>query len=575
MTANGFLQIAVFFVLILAFAKPMGAYMTKVFAGEKTFLHPVLRPLEKLCYALCGVKENSEQRWTQYAGSMIAFSFFSFLILYLLQRLQGVLPLNPMGFSTAHAPAGATAMTPDLAFNTAVSFTTNTNWQNYSGESTLSYLVQMAGMTMHNFTSAAVGMAVAVALIRGFARQQASAIGNFWADIVRATVYVLLPISMVVALFFCSQGVIQNLHPYTTATGLEGTAQTIAQGPVASQEAIKMLGTNGGGFLGANSAHPFENPTPLTNFVQMLLIFLIPAGLTYTFGQMTGDTRQGWAIFAAMSLMFLAGVFVLYGAEASGNPIVQKLGVAQGNMEGKEVRFGLAASSLFATVTTDASCGAVNAMHDSLTPLGGLVPLFNMEVGEVIFGGVGAGLYGMLLFAILAVFIAGLMVGRTPEYLGKKIEGKEVKMAMVALIATSSAVLLFSGIATYGPGLGALNNGGPHGFAEILYAFSSAAANNGSAFNGLNANTPWYNMTLALGMLVGRFLIIIPMLAVAGSLAAKRRVPVTSGTLPTHGALFVGLLVGTVVIVGALTFFPALSLSPIVEHLLMRAGRTF
>jgi K+-transporting ATPase ATPase A chain len=575
MTVNGVLQIAVFFVLIVAFAKPMGAFMTKVFAGERTFLHPMLRPLEKVCYILCGVKENTDQRWTQYAGSLIAFSFFSFLILYSLQRLQGVLPLNPMGFSTAHAPSGATAMTPDLAFNTAVSFTTNTNWQSYSGESTLSYLVQMAGLTMHNFTSAAVGMAVAVALIRGFVRQQANAIGNFWADITRATVYVLLPISIIVALFFCSQGVIQNLHPYTTATGLEGTAQTIAQGPVASQEAIKMLGTNGGGFFGANSGHPFENPTPLTNFVQMLLIFLIPAGLTYTFGQMTGDTRQGWALFAAMSLMFLAGVFVLYGAESNGNPILAKLGIAQANMEGKEVRFGIAASSLFATVTTDASCGAINAAHDSLTPIGGLIPLFNMQVGEVIFGGVGAGMYGMLLFAILAVFIAGLMVGRTPEYLGKKIEGKEVKMAMVALIATSTVILLFSGIATYGVGLSQLSNAGPHGFAEILYAFSSGAANNGSAFGGLNANTPWYNGALGVTMLVGRFLIIIPMLAAAGSLASKKRIPVTSGTLPTHGGLFVGLLIGTVIIVGALTFFPALSLSPIVEHLLMVAGRTF
>jgi len=575
MTANGVLQIGVFFVLILALAKPMGAFMTKVFAGERTFLHPVLRPVEKICYSLCGVKENIDQRWTQYAGSMLAFSLFSFLILYLLQRLQGVLPFNPMGFSTAHAPTGATAMTPDLAFNTAVSFTTNTNWQNYSGESTLSYLVQMAGMTMHNFTSAAVGMAVAVALIRGFVRQQVNAIGNFWADIVRAIVYVLLPISIVVALFFCSQGMIQNLHSYTNATGIEGISQTIAQGPVASQEAIKMLGTNGGGFFGANSAHPFENPTPLTNFVQVLLIFLIPAGLTYTFGQMTGDTRQGWALFTAMSLMFLAGVFVLYGAEASGNPLLTKLGIAPASMEGKEVRFGIAASSLFATVTTDASCGAINAQHDSLTPIGGLVPLFNMQVGEVIFGGVGAGLYGMLLFAILAVFIAGLMVGRTPEYLGKKIEGKEVKMAMVALIATSSVILLFSGVATYGVGLSALGNNGPHGFAEILYAFSSSAANNGSAFGGLSANTPWYNMTLGITMLVGRFLIIIPMLAVPGSLASKKRIPVTSGTLPTHGGLFVGLLIGTVVIVGALTFFPALSLSPIVEHLLMHAGRTF
>src|SRR5487761_2136119 len=575
MTANGFLQIAVFFVLILAFAKPMGMFMTKVFSGERTFLHPVLRPLEKLCYTLSGVKENTDQRWTQYAGSLLAFSFFSFLILYLLQRLQGLLPLNPMGVGTAHAPAGATPMTPDLAFNTAVSFTTNTNWQNYSGETTLSYLVQMAGLTMHNFTSAAAGMAVAVAVIRGFARQQVNAIGNFWADIVRATVYVLLPLSVITALFFCSQGVIQNLHPYTAATGLEGGAQTIAQGPVASQEAIKMLGTNGGGFFNANSSHPFENPTPLTNFVQMLLIFLIPAGLTYTFGQMTGDTRQGWAIFAAMSLLFLAGVFIVYAAESGGNPLLQKFGIAPGNMEGKEVRFGIAASSLFATVTTDASCGAVNAMHDSLTPIGGLVPLFNMQVGEVIFGGVGAGLYGMLLFAILAVFIAGLMVGRTPEYLGKKIEGKEVKMAMVALIATSAVILLFSGAATADAGRGALGNSGPHGFGEMLYAFSSAAANNGSAFAGLSGNTPWYNTTLAIAMLVGRFLIIVPMLAAAGSLAAKKKIPVTTGTLPTHGALFVGLLIGTVVIVGALTFFPALSLSPIVEHLLMQAGRTF
>jgi K+-transporting ATPase ATPase A chain len=508
-------------------------------------------------------------------GQFTRLSFFSFLILYLLQRLQGVLPFNPMGFSTAHAPSGATAMTPDLAFNTAVSFTTNTNWQNYSGESTLSYFVQMAGLTMHNFTSAAAGMAVAVALIRGFARQQATAIGNFWADLVRATVYVLLPLSVIVALFFCSQGVIQNLHPYTTAVTLEGATQTIAQGPVASQEAIKMLGTNGGGFFNANSAHPFENPTPLTNFVQMLLIFLIPAGLTYTFGQMAGDTRQGWALFAAMSLLFLAGVFVVYAAESSGNPILTKYGLSPGNMEGKEVRFGIAASSLFVTATTDASCGAVNAMHDSLTPIGGLVPMFNMQVGEVIFGGVGAGLYGMLLFAILAVFIAGLMVGRTPEYLGKKIEGKEVKMAMVALIATSAAVLLLSGVATAGAGLGALGNSGPHGFGEILYAFSSSVANNGSAFGGLSGNTPWYNMALGLAMLVGRFLIIIPMLAAAGSLAAKKKIPVTSGTLPTHGALFVGLLIGTVVIVGALTFFPALSLSPIVEHLLMQAGRTF
>jgi len=588
MTANGILQILVFFLLVLAFAKPMGLYMTKVFAGERTFLSAALRPLERLCYAACGVKEGVEQRWTQYAASLLAFSIFSFLILYVMQRLQGWLPLNPMGFGTAHAPSGATPMTPDLAFNTGVSFTTNTNWQNYSGESALSYFVQMAGLTMHNFTSAAAGMAIAVALIRGFARQQANAIGNFWVDLVRGTVYVLLPLSIVIALLFCWQGVIQNLHPYTVATTLEGKTQTIAQGPVASQEAIKMLGTNGGGFFGANSAHPFENPTPLANLIQMLAIFVIPAGLTYTFGKMAGDTRQGWALFAAMSVLFFAGVMTLYAAESSGNPLLANLGLTQANMEGKEVRFGIAATALFATVTTDASCGAVNAMHDSLTPLGGLVPLFNMQTGEVIFGGVGAGLYGMLLFAILAVFIAGLMVGRTPEYLGKKIESKEVKMAMLALIATSAVILLFTGISSvanfskggywngqFGPAIGNLTNGGPHGLGEILYLFTSSAANNGSAFGGINGNTPWFNLAGGITMLVGRFLFIIPLLAAAGSLAAKKRIPVTSGTLPTHGPLFVGLLVGTVVIVSALTFFPALSLSPIVEHFLMHEGRLF
>ena len=596
MTDNGVLQIVVFFLVLIAVAKPLGSYMVRVFAGERTFLYPILRPIERLCYAGSGVNESAEQHWTRYGGSLLAFSFFSFLFLYLLQRLQGVLPLNPMGFSTAHAPSGATRLTPDLAFNTAVSFTANTNWQSYSGESTLSYLVQVVGLTMHNFTSGAAGMAVAVALIRGFARRQVRTIGNFWADLVRATVYVLLPIAFIAAIFFCSQGVIQNLKPYTTATTIEGKSQTIAQGPVASQEAIKMLGTNGGGFFNANSAHPFENPTPVTNMVQMWLIFMIPAGLTYAFGKSVRDTRQGWSLFAAMSVLFLAGVFIVYGAEQAGNPILAKLGVqsvatngqAGGNMEGKETRFGIAASSLFATVTTAASCGAVNGMHDSLTPIGGLVPLFNMEVGEVIFGGVGSGLYGMLLFAILAVFIAGLMVGRTPEYLGKKIEGKEVKMAMIAMIATAAVVLVFSAITTganftkggywngsNGPATSNLNNSGPHGFSEILYAYSSSAANNGSAFAGINANTPWYNLTLGITMLVGRFLIIIPMLAVAGNLAAKKQLAVTSGTLPTHGPLFVGLLIGTVVIVGALTFFPALSLSPIVEHLLMQQGRLF
>ncbi len=574
MTGNGILQILTYFGLIALLARPVGIYMARLFAGERTWLHPVLHPLERLCYRIVGVREETEQRWTQYAGSLLAFSFFSFLFVYLLQRLEGILPLNPAGFGAA--------MTPDLAFNTAVSFTTNTNWQAYSGEAMMSYLVQMAALTVQNFASAAAGVAVAVALVRGFARQQANTIGNFWVDLTRAVLYLFLPLSLTGALFLCSQGVVQNLAPYTQATTVEGKRQVIAQGPVASQEAIKMLGTNGGGFFNANSAHPFENPTPLTNLVQMLMIFVIPAGLTYTFGRMVGDQRQGWAVFAAMGVLFLAGVLVVYASEQAGNPILGKLGLETaatdsqpgGNMEGKEMRFGIAATSLFATITTAASCGAVIGMHDSFTPLGGLVPLFNMQSGEVIFGGTGAGLYGMLLFAILAVFIAGLMVGRTPEYLGKKIEGKEVKMAMVALIATSSAILVFTGMSSV-VGTSSLNNQGPHGFAEILYAYSSGAGNNGSAFAGLNANTPWYNVTLGLAMLIGRFLIIIPMLAVAGSLAAKRKLAVTSGTLPTHGPLFVALLVGTVVIVGALTFFPALALSPIVEHFLMLQGRLF
>src|SRR5580700_9747828 len=582
MTANGVLQIGVFFVLILVLAKPMGAFMTKVFAGERTFLHPVLRPVEKLCYTLCGVKENIDQRWTQYAGSLLAFSVFSFLILYLLERLQGVLPFNPMGFSTAHAPTGATPMTPDLAFNTAVSFTTNTNWQNYSGESTLSYLVQMAGMTMHNFTSAAVGMAVAVALIRGFVRQQVNAIGNFWADIVRATVYVLLPISIIVALFFCSQGMIQNLHPYTTATGLEGTAQTIAQGPVASQEAIKMLGTNGGGFFGANSAHPFENPTPLSNFLQVFSIFLIPAGLTYTLGRMTKSPRHGWAVWAAMAALFLAGVTTAYWTEARGNPLLkganQRVSVSQsgGNMEGKEVRFGIVDSALFATVTTDASCGAINGQHDSFTPLGGMVPLVNIMLSEVVFGGVGAGLYGVLIYVVLAVFIAGLMVGRTPEYLGKKIEAYDVKMAMLVTLVFPLIILALTGIsAVAGFGTSSISNSGPHGFTQILYAFVSQAGNNGSAFGGLNGNTLWYNTSGAITMLVGRFFMILPMMAIAGNLAKKKYVPPSLGTFPVTTPLFSVLLVGVILIVGALTFFPALSLGPILEHLMMAAGKTF
>jgi len=596
MTTNGVVQIAFYFLVILAITKPMGLYMARVFSGERTILYPVLRPFERLCYRLAGVREDVEQRWTQYAGSVLSLSLFSFVFAYLLQRLQGMLPMNPMGFSTGGAPANATAMTPDLAFNTAISFVTNTNWQSYVGETTMSYLVQMSALTVQNFVSAAAGVAIAIALIRGLARQQANTIGNFWVDLTRAVLYVFLPLSLLGALFLCSQGVIQNFDSYTTATTLEGKTQILAQGPVASQEAIKMVGTNGGGFFNANSSHPFENPTPLTNFVQMFMIFVIPAGLTYTLGRMVGDVRQGWALFAAMSIMFLVGVFVIYGSEQAGNPNVAKLGIETvasggqpgGNMEGKEVRFGIAATSLFATITTAASCGAVNGMHDSFTPLGGLIPLFNMQVGEVIFGGTGAGIYGMLLFAILAVFIAGLMVGRTPEYLGKKIEGKEVKMAMIALIATSAAILLFTGASSvmqfakdaywngsYAATTGNLNNGGPHGFEEILYAYTSGAANNGSAFAGISANTPWYNLTIGLAMAIGRFLIIIPMLAVAGSLAAKKRVPVTSGTFPTHGPLFVGLLVGTVVIVGALTFFPALSLSPIVEHFLMHQGRLF
>ncbi len=593
MTSNGIFQIVVFFALLLILTKPLGKFMAGVFEGKRTWLHPLLRPLERLIYKLSGIREDAEQRWTQYTASLLVFSLVSFLFVYLIQRLQGFLPLNPMHFSTAHAPSNATAMTPDLAFNTAVSFMTNTNWQAYGGESTLSYFVQMAALTVQNFLSAAAGIAVAIALIRGFTRREAKTIGNFWVDLTRATVYILLPLSVAFALFLAAQGVPQTLKPYPVAKTLEGATQTIAVGPVASQEAIKMLGTNGGGFFNANSAHPFENPTPLTNFVECVAILLISAGLTYTFGAMVKDTRQGWALFAAMSILFLAGVFVCYPAEQRGNPMLSRLGVQQnatstqpgGNMEGKEERFGIADSALWAVATTDASNGSVNSMHDSFTPMGGLVPLFNIETGEVIFGGVGSGLYGMLLYAIIAVFIGGLMVGRTPEYLGKKIEQKEVKMCMLALIAMAASILLFtaaSAVIPFAPkgywnalGLAVanLNNGGPHGFSEILYAFSSGTGNNGSAFAGLNANTPWYNLTMGLAMLIGRFLMIIPMLAVAGSLAAKKHIPATSGTLPTHGGLFVGLVVGVVIIVGALTFFPALSLGPIVEHFLMWQGK--
>jgi K+-transporting ATPase ATPase A chain len=588
MTPNGILQIAVFFGLILLVTKPIGLFMSRLFQGERTFLHPVIRPVEVLVYRLCGVRESAEQRWTQYAASLLSFSIFSFLFVYAFQRLQGHLPLNPQGFGTAQMP-------PDLAFNTAVSFTTNTNWQAYSGESTMSYLVQMAALAVQNFASAAAGIAVAIALIRGFARQETDRIGNFWVDMTRATLYVLIPLSIVAALVFCSQGVIQNFHPYTVAKTVEGATQTIAQGPVASQEAIKQLGTNGGGFFNANSSHPFESPTPFANLVQLLLIFMLGAGLTYTFGHMVKDTRQGWALFWAMTVMFLIGVFVAYGAEQAGNPALTKMGIENaptatqtgGNMEGKETRFGIAASALFATVTTDASCGAQNSMHDSYTPIGGLVPMFNIQTDEVIFGGVGSGLYGMLLYAIMGVFIAGLMVGRTPEYIGKKIQQKEVKMALFAILATSFLILVFSGITIVapfakggywnppGPGIANLNNSGPHGLSEMLYAYSSVSENNGSAFSGLTANTPWYDLTLALAMLFGRFLFMIPALAAAGSLAGKKRVPVTSGTLPTHGALFVGLLVATVIVIGALTFFPAVSLGPIVEHFLMHQGKLF
>jgi K+-transporting ATPase ATPase A chain len=595
MTLNGLFQIAAFFLVILALTKPLGAFMARVFAGERTWLHPVLRPLESGIYKLCGVHEDQEQRWTGYAASLLMFSLVSLLLTYLIQRIQGFLPFNPQGFGTAHAAQGATAMTPDLAFNTAVSFTTNTNWQSYTPETTMSYLTQMAGLATHNFFSAAAGMAIAIALVRGFARHSSEKIGNFWVDITRATVYVLLPLSVLIAVLFASQGVIQNLSAYTKVTTLEGGTQIIAQGPVASQEAIKMLGTNGGGFFNANSAHPFENPTPLSNFLQLLSIFAIPAGLTYTFGKMVKDTRQGWAIFTAMSVLFFAGVFVVYLSEQAGNPMVTALGIEGsptatqpgGNMEGKEVRFGIANSALFATVTTDASCGAVNSMHDSFTPLGGLVPLVNIELGEVVFGGVGAGMYGILMIAILSVFIAGLMVGRTPEYLGKKIEQKEVKMVMLAILVLAGSILLFSGtgaviqfaknswINSYGPATGNLGNNGPHGLSEILYAYTSGTGNNGSAFMGLNANTPWYNITTGMAMLIGRFLMIIPLLAVAGSLAKKKLVPASAGTLPTNGPLFVGLLVGVVLIVGALTFFPALTLGPIVEHFLMMRHQLF
>jgi K+-transporting ATPase ATPase A chain len=569
MTINGWAQIALFCGLVLLLTRPLGGYLDNVLAGRRTLLSPVLRPVERGFYRLAGVDPAEEQSWWVYARAMIVFHIVGFAFLYLLLRVQDLLPLNPQGQS---------AVAPDLAGNTAVSFLTNTNWQSYGGETTMSYLSQMAGLTVQNFLSAATGIALAVALVRGFARAESKGIGNFWADMVRVTLYVLLPFCLLLTMFYVWQGVPQNLSSYIEATTLEGARQTIAQGPVASQLAIKMLGTNGGGFFNANSAHPYENPSALSNLVQMLSIFAIGAALTNLFGRQVGDERQGWAILAAMSMLFVAGVVVCYAAEAGGNPLIGALGVdnAAGNMEGKEVRFGVSLSALFAVITTAASCGAVNAMLDSFMPLGGMVPLINMLLGEIIIGGVGAGLYGMLLFAILAIFLAGLMVGRTPEYVGKKIEAREVKFTMLAILCVPLAVLGFTALASVVPaGLAGPANAGPHGFSEILYAYTSAAANNGSAFGGLTANTVFYNGTLAVAMMVGRFAIIIPMLAVAGSLAAKRKAAISAGTFPTHGGLFVGLLVGAVLIVGGLTFLPALALGPIVEHFALLAGTLF
>ena len=594
MTVQGWVQILAFFLILLALTKPTGIYLHRVFEGERTWLTPVLGPVERLIYRASGVHADEDMPWTVYTLALLAFSVVTLVLTFGLLRLQGHLPLNPQGF-------GAKEMTPDLAFNTAVSFTTNTNWQAYSGESTLSYFSQMVALASHNFFSAAAGMAVAAALVRGLARRSAAGVGNFWADITRVTLYVLLPLCLVLALVFVQQGVVQNFHPYRTVTTLEGAAQSIPGGPVASQEAIKELGTNGGGFFNANSAHPFENPTPLTNFLQMLMIFVLGAGLTYTFGIYVGNVRQGWTLFGAMAFLFLLGASVAYVQEARGNPLIAAQGVEDrpavmgdggGNLEGKEVRFGEAGSTLFATVTTDASCGAVNSMHDSYTPLGGLVPMANILTGEVIFGGVGAGLYGMLMYAILAVFIAGLMVGRTPEYLGKKVEAFEVKMAMLAALILAASILGFTAVSsvthvpnaaywnTVGGTANALasanvNNSGPHGFSEILYAFDSATGNNGSAFAGISVNTPYWNLTLGMAMLIGRFLMIIPLLAIAGSMAKKKRAQASVGTFPTDNMLFAGLLVGTVVIVGALAYFPAVSLGPVVEHFLMHGGRTF
>ena len=572
MTANGWIQILCFFLTILAVTAPLGAFMYRVMEGESHLLRRPLGWLERLAYRLGGV-DGHEQSWSAYTMGLLAFSAFTLLVTYAIQRLQHILPFNPQRLGPVEALS---------AFNTAASFTTNTNWQGYAGETTMSYLSQMAGLAWHNFISAAAGIAIAIALARGITRRGEGkgpgTIGNFWVDLTRATVYILLPISVVFALLFVSQGMIQNLAPYQEVATLEGGRQMVAMGPVASQEVIKQLGTNGGGFMNANAAHPFENPNPLTNFLSIDLIFAIPAGLTFTFGRMAKDQRQGWALFGAMAFLFAPGVGVAYWAEAAGSPIVNAQGVAAGlgNMEGKDVRFGVANSALYATVTTDASCGAVNSMHDSFTPLGGLVPLFNIQLGELVFGGVGAGLYAMLIMAILSVFIAGLMVGRTPEYLGKKIETREVKLAMLYVLVFPLVILATSAWSAVAPyGLSPLHNAGPHGLSEILYAFTSAAGNNGSAFAGISANTPWYDVSLGLTMLIGRFLMIVPALAVAGILAGKKSVPPGPGTLPTNGPLFAVLLVAVVLIVGALTFFPALSLSPIVEHFLMQSGKVF
>src|ERR1700681_1556093 len=590
MTANGWFQIGLYLFVIFLVTKPIGVFMTRVFNREKTFLDPIFRPVERLVYRLTGVDEKHEMRWTEYAVAMLLFSGVSMVLLYLIERTQKWLPFNPQKLGN---------LEPGLALGTAASFTTNTNGQVYSGESTMSYLTQMAGLAYHNFASAAVGIVLAIVVIRGIARKETEKLGNFWVDTTRCLLWVLLAICVGGSLVFVSQGVVQNLKPYTTAeliqpyttqvTGADGkttaqtvTQQVIAQGPVASQEVIKEFGTNGGGFFGANSAHPFENPTPFSNFFQLVLIFAIPSGLTYTLGRMTGSQRHGWAVWAAMTFLFFVGVTTAYWAEAKGNPILagtdQRASALQsgGNMEGKEVRFGIANSALFATVTTDASCGAVNSMHDSFTPLGGMVPLINIMLGEVVFGGVGAGLYGIVVFVILAVFIAGLMVGRTPEYLGKKIESYDVKMAMLAVLIFPLVILVFTAISVlFSFGTSSITNPGPHGFSQVLYAFTSAVANNGSGLAGINGNTPWYNTSLGIAMLLGRFMMILPMLAIAGNLAGKKQTPATLGTFPVTGPLFTVLLMGVVVILGALTFFPALSLGPILEHLLMQAGKTF